>query len=313
MAELPPAIARSGLPDRAKLVAGELWRCVQAQDARAALEGAGEAWAWPSRATLGERLGYSEATVKRALRDLRAAGLIERASRVIEGRAVEVWLLRGGQDCTPEGSAATRVRTAPGGQLSTPRGVSADPQNQEENQEKNQSASQPAGMGSTPSDLGRLARRLVQLGVELSATATRAPDGKARSFHGVEDPLPVLLALRDSGRFASIAAIGEHVEGRLRELAEAVGAGKVKGWLWSSYLWRPTDWARREAALESLRNDDEREAKLRREAEAQAERAAEAERVRRAEDTRSVDELLASNPALARFMPAKLKPEVSHG
>ena len=168
-------------------------------------------------------------------------------------------------------------------------------------------------MGSTPSDLGRLARRLVQLGVELSATATRAPDGKARSFHGVEDPLPVLLALRDSGRFASIAAIGEHVEGRLRELAEAVGAGKVKGWLWSSYLWRPTDWARREAALESLRNDDEREAKLRREAEVQAERAAEAERVRRAEDTRSVDELLASNPALARFMPAKLKPEVSHG
>lgn len=82
MAELPPAIARAQLPDRAKLVAGELWRGQKPGT---------PPWSPLTRRVLGERLGVGENTIKRAIRDLRAAQLIERAVR---DDGVAGWLLR---------------------------------------------------------------------------------------------------------------------------------------------------------------------------------------------------------------------------
>lgn len=106
MAEVPRSIVRSSLPDRAKLVAVELWRCVPAQVARDALEGVGEAWACPSINTLAEALAGSIDKVKRALRDLTAAGLIERATRDLNGRSIRGWVLTEVQERHPGGAGA---------------------------------------------------------------------------------------------------------------------------------------------------------------------------------------------------------------
>ena len=87
MAELPSAIARAQLPDRAKLVAGELWRGVSHDVASMP---ARRPWVALQVRELARRLNTSSDTIKRGLRNLRHARLIERAVQ----RGVNGWLLK---------------------------------------------------------------------------------------------------------------------------------------------------------------------------------------------------------------------------
>ena len=80
---------------------------------------------WPSNARLVEYTGLSRATVKRALRELLEAGVIERQERYVEGRQTTSMTTVGG------------VTSDPGGWVTSepPGGVTSEPQNKNKRNE----------------------------------------------------------------------------------------------------------------------------------------------------------------------------------
>lgn len=126
--ECPPAVlADSALSYGAKLVAVVLWRYVPVKEGRAALEGAGVAWCAVSRETIEGELAMTTSPVKRAIRELRAGGWIDRSRGTIRGRQVDGWRLYGGPAPTPPRASSGPSSSRDGGPVPTPASATSGP------------------------------------------------------------------------------------------------------------------------------------------------------------------------------------------